>query len=654
VIAIDKSGKIHTSWGFFSSGSNDWVMRTIKFKDINLEQITEFQFQTRPYDWIEFKNVSLKPTFKTNVQIEVEKTPANNNTATTPQLVSKLEFRIVPNIEDDRQPALSKRQFSQLCKTLEEYGPAKRPDGFAWFEIGTPQNNLLHIPSENGKVVIAPDQTQWYNRLPYHRCKDKVYILLADRPEYIMLPSQGWGLEQVHPSKDAMGRPAVQLQFDARGADLLRRLTKTNLKNALAILIDRKVVSALTIMAPVAEQALIVGTFTDQQVENMVESLRKGMPSTRQGTKKKPRRWRPPKEAQSVMSQFQQALKESNWKKALNYCSKKVRAKAAEYKSTEIFFKDILPIKEITSLPELHISGRSTRNNKLTSCTCSVKLHVPDSHYPINWPLSIRRQNTDWKVDFPTKPLNIWTKHEVLKLKVANGELKLDPEKIKDAFDLRLVPLSQNFVIGKPMLFRLEMTNTTDKTIGYTQTSWLVNDPMTIKDPNGVTAPYVDSSYQTPAAPAFAEPGQTVILADNYDVRSQYHIVKPGRYTFQFKGLSNHMKPSNIVEVDIKPGPLSPLETVVEKLIPVLPKEWKLTRKLIPLEQIAQGHAGKIIIVCLLGKHPGKTMDNAVFINIFLTSDRSEILPQNLFRDFEFWGTANWGPVSGLRKITQR
>ena len=38
-----------------------------------LEDIKGFQFQTQPYQYVTFKNVSLKPDFKTDVQIEVEK-----------------------------------------------------------------------------------------------------------------------------------------------------------------------------------------------------------------------------------------------------------------------------------------------------------------------------------------------------------------------------------------------------------------------------------------------------------------------------------------------------------------------------------------------------------------------------------------------------
>ena len=67
VIAIDKDGKIHTtSHGSVASGNVDQL--TASFRNLKLAQIEEFQYQTRPYQWVEFKNVSLRPGHKTDVQ----------------------------------------------------------------------------------------------------------------------------------------------------------------------------------------------------------------------------------------------------------------------------------------------------------------------------------------------------------------------------------------------------------------------------------------------------------------------------------------------------------------------------------------------------------------------------------------------------------
>jgi beta-lactamase regulating signal transducer with metallopeptidase domain/Tol biopolymer transport system component len=69
IIAIDKEGTEHVpqrqTWT--SVGK---VRQTMSgFHNLTLNQIREFQYQTRPYQWATFKNVSLKPGAKTDVQV---------------------------------------------------------------------------------------------------------------------------------------------------------------------------------------------------------------------------------------------------------------------------------------------------------------------------------------------------------------------------------------------------------------------------------------------------------------------------------------------------------------------------------------------------------------------------------------------------------
>ncbi len=72
IIAVDKEGTEHVpqSQSWTSAGK---VRQTIPgFHNLTLNQIKEFQYQVRPYDWAEFKNVSLKPGLKTEVDMCVE------------------------------------------------------------------------------------------------------------------------------------------------------------------------------------------------------------------------------------------------------------------------------------------------------------------------------------------------------------------------------------------------------------------------------------------------------------------------------------------------------------------------------------------------------------------------------------------------------
>jgi hypothetical protein len=345
-----------------------------------------------------------------------------------------------------------------------------------------------------------------------------------------------------------------------------------------------------------------------------------------------------PEKPNAVITRFQKALRESHWAKALTYCSKKIRTKAAEYESAETFFKDVLPIEEIKSLPEFQISSTWTRNDEVMGYESDVQLKSPASKYRLEWNLSLRRENSNWVVGFPTKPLDIWIKHEDLKMKSANAELGSDTEEARKGLKVSLIPLSENYVIGKPMLFRLEMKNVSNETLQYMHTtSVMVNEPMIVKDPNGSKIPYVDTDYQIGVAPEFVESGETVVLADNYDVRSQYHITTPGKYTFQFRK-SFTINASDPVEIDIKPGRLSALESIVESLIPILPERWRLNRRNVPSGQIAGRETGEAIWVHLIGKARRKTADRGIGLFLYVNPGKSNLRGELL-------GQTRWGPV---------
>lgn len=42
---------------------------TQSFKDLSIKDVKEFRLQTRPYEWVEFRNVSLRPGRRTDVQV---------------------------------------------------------------------------------------------------------------------------------------------------------------------------------------------------------------------------------------------------------------------------------------------------------------------------------------------------------------------------------------------------------------------------------------------------------------------------------------------------------------------------------------------------------------------------------------------------------
>jgi hypothetical protein len=61
VLAVDKNGQEHLSSGGESSGTDAFSHLTAPFPGLPLEQVKEFQFQLRPYQWVEFRAVALYP-----------------------------------------------------------------------------------------------------------------------------------------------------------------------------------------------------------------------------------------------------------------------------------------------------------------------------------------------------------------------------------------------------------------------------------------------------------------------------------------------------------------------------------------------------------------------------------------------------------------
>jgi len=68
IVAVTKSGSMLTS-SVNSTGGQHLTTMYHRYP-IPLKQIKEFRLQLRPYNWVEFQNVSLKPNFKTDVQVE--------------------------------------------------------------------------------------------------------------------------------------------------------------------------------------------------------------------------------------------------------------------------------------------------------------------------------------------------------------------------------------------------------------------------------------------------------------------------------------------------------------------------------------------------------------------------------------------------------
>jgi len=283
-------------------------------------------------------------------------------------------------------------------------------------------------------------------------------------------------------------------------------------------------------------------------------------------------------ESLSVMHQFQQGLKECEWEKALSYCSESVITKAKEYESIEAFFRNVVPVKQLVQTKSFHLwRWQGLREEEQTSFGCSMRLREPDIKPTIRWKWTVNKTEAGWLIDFEPIPLELWIEQETLRKKRQSeeyvGQRKALEQKLKDV-EIRLSPVSDTFILGQPLLFRLELINDGELELGYIN----VNNSMIITDEHGDRIPRTEDENLIFGASHSIKPGERDVLFDNFDIATQYAITTPGKYKVQFSGkgiqiwerieehgdaghygkvtMTDMRIPSNVVEIEITPNTL--------------------------------------------------------------------------------------------------
>ena len=99
-----------------------------------------------------------------------------------------------------------------------------------------------------------------------------------------------------------------------------------------------------------------------------------------------------------------------------------------------------------------------------------------------------------------------------------------------------MTPVSREFVVGRPMLFRLELVNEGKVELFYDRQQVAVNSSMTITDEKGERVSYTFGPEQTAGRYQKIKAGSSAILFDNLDISSQYDLNKAGKYKVRFNG----------------------------------------------------------------------------------------------------------------------
>jgi len=180
-----------------------------------------------------------------------------------------LEFRIAPyapGVSGDF--SISEEKRVALTEMLEREGPEgmrKRNEELLWF------------PLYEGRGTYGGLVTADY--------AGKRYVLLYNKAGNMMLQKRGaggWQLAGAKSDRDERNRPAVGFRFNERGAKLFARLTSAHSRteqragHCMAILLDDEVYSAPVIQATISDRGIIEGTFTQEEVNDLVRTLKAG------------------------------------------------------------------------------------------------------------------------------------------------------------------------------------------------------------------------------------------------------------------------------------------------------------------------------------------------------------------------------------------
>jgi hypothetical protein len=245
-------------------------------------------------------------------------------------------------------------------------------------------------------------------------------------------------------------------------------------------------------------------------------------------------------DAKDVLVAFQSALSSSDWPRALSLCTQAVRGEADKHASAAQFCRTVLPVKEIKASRgfRAYVSQSIRFGDKVEDIEYrwSVSLKNSDDVY---WFCSVQKKDAQWLLDFPAEPLSQYVESELAERKRQATEYRRQRKALLPKLEkvtLTLTPLKPSFTLGKPMPFRLEMTNGGQETLYYDDQQVEVNNSMIVKDSKGRVIAYTAGPTQTLGGYFPIEAGRTVVLFNGFDLASQYRIRRPKTYTVQFSG----------------------------------------------------------------------------------------------------------------------
>jgi len=279
-----------------------------------------------------------------------------------------------------------------------------------------------------------------------------------------------------------------------------------------------------------------------------------------------------------LLLRFQDALAAERWGDALSLCSERLRASAAKWPAPKDFFTETMPIEHVLA-----------QDFGCWSCGTNfyglfVTLSEPGVEPRIDWHWGLVPTEHGWVVDYPPVKLTEYVPNKKAALEQRDERIKeihrsLEPK--VQGVKSRLTPVTERFVVGSPMFFRVELVNSGPTPVHFLD-GGVRHKPLRVLNEKKEPVSYVEQPMQIQINKAELSAGKSVVLADRIDINGSGEIRRPGKYfvqfdspdvrvgqpvasesmgrfgetlsigVFDFLGATNKF-PSNVIEIDVHP-----------------------------------------------------------------------------------------------------
>ncbi|MBL0927279.1 MAG: protein translocase subunit SecD [Phycisphaerales bacterium] len=168
---------------------------------------------------------------------------------------------------------------ARLRRQLQERGPdGVEAKGVKWFQVNKISN---WFNDSRGLEFLRADPAAFFAQShalvgDFHA--GRYYVLLYDEPGLRLTQAEGaWSLTSAGRTVDQnSGFPAVNFAMNPKGAQLLGDLTERNVNRPMAIVLDGQVYSAPNINSRISNSGIIVGRFSDAELNYLIKTLSAG------------------------------------------------------------------------------------------------------------------------------------------------------------------------------------------------------------------------------------------------------------------------------------------------------------------------------------------------------------------------------------------